>query len=435
MLKDFRIGVLAYVVTIVALSNALAYALLLTDWYVIPGLLVIALIAVAMLCYRYVTRTNRDLAKFLFALRHHDFNLQVAQSETGGGFKELRSEMEKVLRVSADLKLARESRFQLLQAILNEMPSGVLLVNKNEEIALTNRAFLHYAQTPQCQNLPQLEEHITGIQKILHEVQHGRQSFSIQVAGESHQLLASYIRLKFEEELDLYVIHSAADSLENTELDAWNKLIRILTHEIMNSVTSISSLSATGLEILSEPEQQENLRKAMKAIQRRSNGLLDFVERYRRFTNVAAPQKEWLTIQEELRTVQSLMQTELGGIQIEMKGDEELKVFADKAQFQQVIQNVLLNAAHALGKTENPQIQINWFSEGSFKKVLIRDNGMGISPEQLNDVFIPFFTTRETGSGIGLSLVRQIMQKHRGGASIASEQGSFTEISLRFPEN
>jgi len=435
MLKQFQRGLLFRVLLLVLFTNALALSAWVMHWYMVTLLLGILNLLLVIDLYRYISKTNADLAKFFFSLRHHDFSINLAGRNSGAHFEELHDELKAVLQISANIKLEQESRFQLLQLLLNEMQSGVLLLDHEHNIVLTNVAFQSQVNAPSCNSLSQLEEHISGISTILEEVKHGRKNFTLNAHASSDVLVSSYTNIQFDTTLHLYVFHKVSDSFETHEMQAWIKLIRILTHEIMNSVTSISSLSATSLEILDETTYDESLHQALSTIKRRCDGLLIFVDHYRRFTDVSVPKKQWITVQSKVDELLALMEHDLGGVEVIVEGDASMAVFADNTHLTHVLQNLFLNAFHALEEVESPKINLSWEQDGNRKTISVKDNGVGISPEKMQEVFVPFYTTREGGSGIGLPLVRQIMQKHGGGVSLKSEEGIYTEAILRFPDH
>ncbi|EGF59920.1 sensor histidine kinase [Bacteroides fluxus] len=218
--------------------------------------------------------------------------------------------------------------------------------------------------------------------------------------------------------------------LERNEMEAWQKLIRVLTHEIMNSITPIISLSET----LSEREMTEKnypvMRQGMQTIHRRSKGLLEFVENYRKLTRLPAPVRRPVSIRELLQDLKKLFSEEY--IHIELpETDRTLQI--DRIQIEQVLINLIKNAKEACSKKEEPLIEIRMVPAFSWQCLItIRDNGGGIMPEVQDKIFVPFFTTKTSGSGIGLSLCKQIMNRHGGNITVQSTVGQGSCFTLQF---
>lgn len=218
--------------------------------------------------------------------------------------------------------------------------------------------------------------------------------------------------------------------LERNEMEAWQKLIRVLTHEIMNSITPIISLSET----LSEREMTEKnypvMRQGMQTIHRRSKGLLEFVENYRKLTRLPAPVRCPVSVRELLQDLQKLFSEEYIRIEIPQT-NRTLQI--DRTQIEQVLINLIKNAKEACGKVQNPLIEVKMNPTMSWQCLItVQDNGEGILPEVQDKIFVPFFTTKTSGSGIGLSLCKQIMNRHGGNITVQSIIGQGSCFTLQF---
>lgn len=238
---------------------------------------------------------------------------------------------------------------------------------------------------------------------------------------------------KEQQIISLKNIHSV---LERNEMEAWQKLIRVLTHEIMNSITPIISLSETlserGIpEQLGEKEYSIIL-QAMQTIHRRSKGLLEFVENYRRLTRIPAPVRTKVSIAELFMDLKKLFPEEYIHFETPLS---ELNLYIDRAQIEQVLINLLKNAREACGKQADKNIRVEITTAPANNKIMtVSDNGEGILPDVLDKIFVPFFSTKTTGSGIGLSLCKQIMTLHEGSINVKSESGKGSRFILTFPK-
>lgn len=213
-------------------------------------------------------------------------------------------------------------------------------------------------------------------------------------------------------------------TLERNEMEAWQKLIRVLTHEIMNSITPVISLSETlSKRCKAYPEDAHNrssIQQGMEVIHRRSKGLLEFVENYRRLTRIASPVKTRIFVKDFFSDLRRLCPEPYICFRL---SDESLEWFADRSQMEQVFLNLLKNAREACAEKTDPEIIVAAASAGNRLVFTVRDNGMGVLPEVIDRVFVPFFTTKPSGSGIGLSICKQIVALHGGHISVESENG------------
>lgn len=220
------------------------------------------------------------------------------------------------------------------------------------------------------------------------------------------------------------------------ETEAWQKLIRVLTHEIMNSIAPIISLSETVTERAAQNGMNERdyaiMLQAMQTIHRRSKGLLDFVENYRKLTRIPTPMMQIFPISTLFNDMQKLVPAD--GIHVVYSiRPSELRLYADRSMIEQVLINLLKNAVEACCDSERPEIQVEAFRQDGMPVITVSDNGSGIVPEALDKVFVPFFTTKPGGSGIGLSVCRQILNRHGGNITVVSEMEKGTTFTMQFP--
>jgi two-component system nitrogen regulation sensor histidine kinase NtrY len=235
--------------------------------------------------------------------------------------------------------------------------------------------------------------------------------------------------------------------LENQEIESWQKLIRVLTHEIMNSITPISSLTSTVDGLLMsyideqniEEEEAEDLidiRSAIHTIRKRSDGLIHFVDTYRNLTKIPTPNFKQALVCSLLENVRLLFKEECKNKKIDFKievNPENIVINADVQLIEQVIINLVKNSIQALEGVKSPKISIKAsYNQRSRPTIQVSDNGKGIIKEVLDKIFIPFFTTKTSGSGIGLSLSRQILRLHNGSISARSVPNKETTFTLTF---
>jgi signal transduction histidine kinase len=234
--------------------------------------------------------------------------------------------------------------------------------------------------------------------------------------------------------------------LEEKEMEAWQNLVRVLTHEIMNSVTPISSLAGVVEEELQKKletnhlsmqrDEAEDMHLSVQTISKRSEGLIKFVKEFRSLTHIPKPKVLQVAVKPLLDELAMLHKKELADNNIAISvlvEPETMMVMADKTLIEQVLINLIKNAIQAFGEKTDKKISLYaHLNETGNVLISVKDNGTGIEPEALEKIFIPFFSTKKTGSGIGLSLSRQIMRQHEGNISVKSEMGEGTEFVLRF---
>ena len=277
--------------------------------------------------------------------------------------------------------------------------------------------------------------------------EHGKKLIEMKLTGESYFTSAAVSTLIIlDKPLKLITLQNINSEIEQKEIEAWHKLIRILTHEIMNSVTPISSLTETMESLLQHKDGTEkkldelkqetisDIRFSLSTIQKRTDGLLHFVDNYRKLTKVPKPSLEKVDLKPFVSSVTKLMEHELQrrNIHLELQLADGLEVSLDPILIEQVLINVITNGIHAVDDVEQAHVRIKTQQHEKQIVVTITDNGKGISQKELSEIFIPFFTTKKDGSGIGLSLSKQIMAVHGGSIKVKSELGVGTSVFLHF---
>lgn len=390
---------------------------------------------------RFVDRTNRDLARFFQAVRYSDFSQTYVTGGLGSSFDELKRSFNEVLDAFRATRAEKEEQALYLQMVVQHIGVGLVAFDRQGEVSLINNAAKRLLRVNRLGNVSDLESRGPGLAQTLTTLGPRRKALlRLEEDGEVRQLacFAALFRTG-EEEHRLVSLHDIQSELEEQEMEAWQRLIRVLTHEIMNSITPIASLSATAEGLLQQEtiagEDVSDVRTAVHTIQRRSQGLLQFVDAYRDLTRVPAPDFQITPVSGLFERVTQLMahQFEEAGVELVHAVDPpSLEVTADPGQVEQVLINLLRNACDAAGGRDGARVELTASMDRDRVVIDVADNGTGIVEEALDKLFIPFFTTKQDGSGIGLSLCRQIMRLHRGTISARSEPGVRTEFSLRF---
>ena len=421
-MKRFAIRVVLHILLIVLLSIG-SYLLFQKQLWFSTTICMILLIITAVHLYRMQFKQIALLRRLTDGLRYNTFHPPFKNKI----MNEWAEELSDTLKDFRGKLLAEEIKHQYYENLLNKVDTAVLVADKAGHIEWMNQAAVtHLGQISQ---LPEslLKASATSDTPVIRIEQNNTvlemavscTTFATQ--GREQQLIS------------LKNIHSV---LERNEMEAWQKLIRVLTHEIMNSITPIISLSETLSErgIPSQPGEKEYsvMLQAMQTIHRRSKGLLEFVENYRRLTRIPTPIRTQISVAELFTDLKKLFPEE--EFQFEAPSPE-LKLNADRTQIEQVLINLLKNAREACNRKldKNIQVKVKKLSTGN-TALTISDNGEGILPDVLDKIFVPFFTTKTSGSGIGLSLCKQIMTLHEGSINVKSEVGKGSSFILTFPK-
>jgi len=345
----------------------------------------------------------------------------------------------------AERQPSREEEFQYLKNIVHHAGTGLITYNSKGDIQILNMAARRLLNLESADNISELKNvSVPLYESILRLRTGGRDLVRTEVGGNIIDLAVYAIQLNLhEDEYKLISLQNIQSELEEKEMEAWHNLVRVLTHEIMNSVTPISSLAHTVSEELkdkqdksegSEAEDLEDLVLALGTIKKRSEGLIRFVKDFRSLTRVPLPDISDIRVSLLLEEICVLYKKELKHIHIQVDvHPEDLTIRADKDQIEQVLINLLQNAIHALEDEKHARIILSGGRDKDGRPFLsVSDNGPGIEEEALAKIFIPFFTTKKSGSGIGLSLSRQIMRQHQGTISVKTVENEGTEFILRF---
>lgn len=449
--KKFSIQVIFRVLIILALALLISYFYfnqdrlqLIFTFIVIITLLIIAVVEMIW----FVSKTNRELSKFILSIKYSDFSVYFPEEKQKGYLSELYQSFNTIIDSFKELSGEKHLQYELLQLIITQVKLGIICTNGKNEIVLMNMAAENQLGVFKTKTWPQLSRKADSFTSKIDELrQGGNNIIDLRTTSESKQLFVQVSHSKlFDEPHRIVTFHDIRQEIEQKESEAWIRLIRILNHEIMNSVTPISSLSETILMILGSEEENKNWEhldkenfsdvvRSVKTIQKRSEGLFNFVTEYRKLTKIPTPKKEDILVSELLQNVEQLWKTEIEKNQIKFSkqlAEEDLKISVDPTLIEQVLINLVKNSIQALEKTTNPKLTISALKFEDGINILIKDNGKGIPADIIDDIFVPFYTTKEKGSGIGLSLSRQIMRLHGGTISVQSveKEGSVFKLSF-----
>ena len=396
-----------------------------------------------------INRTNNDLERFLSGIHDQESSLRFPD-EGSTSFKKLHSRMNDVFNIIQKGKIESEKSRQILQSVVDHVNTGLLSFDSNGVIEFQNNAlqrFIDIEAHGQLASLRTVDKELCDI--LLTIIPGNDVLYKLKRDNLIRSVLIKATKLKSENKvLTIVSFEDITGELERKELDSWQRLIRVLTHEIMNSISPVTSLTSVIAGYFKnrdgEPLPQDKIDdkvisktlSGLNTIEETGIGLLDFVEKYRSLTLLPQPKPETFRIENLFGKCKELMESTIpANIVIQTSVNPEgLSLTADQSQVEQVLINLVKNSVEALGNVKKGTIRLNAFSVNGEVQIEVDDNGPGIPDEIKEDIFVPFYTTRENGSGIGLSLSRQIMQNHHGTISVNSIAGNGATFCLRFPD-
>jgi len=444
----FYLSIIIHVVLITIASFTFFYFLTVTNQMTTAaGIGIIGIFLMFRLIY-YVNRTNRILGDFFLYLREDNPSLTYTRKYTDRNFKGLNQKLELLIREFKEDRLEKEIQAKYMQTIVNNVTTGIISFDQSGCVHLLNNAARELLNIRQLKMIEELNHYYPGLGSRIMLLNPREQIAEKIITKEKFHLLSintSIIKMKGIRN-HIITLNDIKYQMEEQEIESWKKLIRVINHEIMNSITPITTLTTAiknklqkkGIKQIHRDIAENDIRDAVIStdiIEERSKGLINFIDRYRKLTKLAPLEISSVDIKEMCQKIQFLFKEEPGMKGIILKVDCKNKdtLQADPKMLEQVMINLVKNSMEALEGVKNPYIELGYYLDEEQSKVIsITDNGVGIEPEAREQVFVPFFTTKQGGSGIGLSLCRQIIRMHRGEIRIDSEPGRGTIVKLRF---
>ncbi|MEO1515038.1 MAG: ATP-binding protein [Bacteroidota bacterium] len=443
MLKGFTSNILIRIFLMALLMAGLGYFLFRTDFYISAGMMVVLIGFLIWDLIRYTNQTNRDITTFLTGIKYDDFALRFSGDKKGRSFQQMYNSFNQINSKFLEIRAEKEAQFLYLQNIVESAEVGLLCVDQNGEVILINRELKKLLGKPYLISFEFLSRVNKDLYKGLLTMENGdRKLLRINLNDQLLQLSIQARKFKIKDDLfSLYSVQNIQNELEVQEVRSWQKLIRILTHEIMNSVTPIISLSSAVHDRLGDqdrPLEKEDIQEmamAISAIQKRTEGLLHFTDTYRKLTKVPPPVFQEVDLGQLTERIHTLFKPVLKteNIQFELSPLRgPLLIQADPRLLEQVLINLIKNAIDAFDEEqEERHIRLSCARLSVAKcKIQLADNGPGIPLDLLDQIFVPFYTTKKEGSGIGLSLSRQIIQMHQGTINVESKVGAGTVFTI-----
>ena len=446
--KNFYFQTIGRVVFITATSLMLAF-LLVRENYVFSVLTLIALVLQASYLIKYVNETNRKIAYFFDAIKNEDFTLRFPEKLTLKSLEELNHSLNMLNEMIQKIHLKNQTQERFYQEILKQADIGILAINNKGHILFANPRLEHMLNYTPLNHIKQLSQIDENLYRVFSELKpFERRMFQLTNEREKIDLAIKSSSFNLDDqELLLVVIQDIHQELDEKETESWTRLIRVLTHEIMNSITPITSISDSILKYqtladknpvdeTSYQKRLENTIKGLEVIKDQGANLMSFVQSYRSFLNVPLPDKKIVRVQNLLEKVIMLMgqDKKFSNTSIELlMDDQDLELFIDEKQITQVLINLSRNALQSMEQLKNSSLKlIAGINNAGQKYIEVKDNGPGIPHELINEIFVPFFTTKNSGTGVGLSLSKQILRMHGGNLKLNSIPNKETSFFLIF---
>lgn len=444
---DYRVGLLGRIALVAASLFLLAYAII-DGWGVFMiSLFLILVVFQIIFLVRYSESSFKKVRLFLDNIKQDKYSQLYPVKFDGTETDDLHIEFNAILAKLKEDQAEKEANYQYFRSVFKHLSIGLITFGENGEIQILNVAAKRILNVDDLKNINEVE----SINKELHLAIQNLRTGGSELIKIAHpdgimQLSVYVIELLMRgERFKLVSLQNIQSELEEKEMEAWQNLVKILTHEIMNSIAPISSLASTLKGEIEEkmdhnqpmtPSEMEDCLMGISTIEKRSEGLISFVSEFRSLAHIPTPKFGIIGISKLFDQLEVLLQNQLETQGITLKKDlnpKELILFGDQTQIEQVMINLLQNAIQALEEAETKIITMKAFIDESGKIILeVCDTGKGIEEEALGKIFIPFFTTKKKGSGIGLSLSKQIMRRHKGNIQVRSKLGEGTTFKLIF---
>jgi two-component system nitrogen regulation sensor histidine kinase NtrY len=447
--RNLYLNIIVRVLILLIISLFFSYFALVDFSLRLSIIFALLLIAVTVNLISYLNTTNRKIKFFFDSVRNDDSTLLIPTGTKEKSFRELYESMQKVNLQIQKLRIENRNQEQYFQILIEHIAAGIISFDDKGFILHANSAVKKLLSIEILTHLKQLERINEGLYNAIRDIRSGeRRLIGLLTPGGEIQLSLKATTLYVKE--SQFIILSVQDiknELDEKELESWMKLIRVLMHEIMNSITPITSLSESLSRIYTPgdvPLRPEDITRktidttilGLDVIRDRGKGLMSFVESYRKLTRVPEPVKKSFRVAELFDRIRLLYDSleNSGNAVLEIREiDREAQLFADQNLISQVLINLLKNAVEANEDNSEARIVLSVsIADGYASEICVTDNGIGIKGEVLDKIFIPFFTTRQDGSGIGLSLSKQIMRMHGGSLKVKSVPGVETTFCLSF---
>ncbi len=447
VLDRFNISIFIQVMFIAIVGMLLTTAMTMDFMQMTAAGLLVLWIGQILFLNFFMSRIQRDVIRFMEALRNQDTTQFFHYKRTGKYFQNLYALFNEITGNFRLIRIEKEMENQFFRETIKQSASGIMAADDSGNILLINRTALDLLGMDRVSNLNDLLSHHPDLAGIFSHDKPKDHQVKIFPKGKMVHLAvkSSVIKLR-DTKATIYSFLDITLEMDRRELEAWLKLIRVLNHEITNSVVPIQVLASSLYEMFEERQDKDPGKEmegqlmdrtilGLKTIVKRSKGLSEFIDTFRNFTSIDEPDIKSIRVSELFDHVLSLMSGELEKHGVKTSTDispANLEIPADEKLIEQTLINLMKNSIQAITETGTPLIMLKGYKSDEKVCIEVTDNGKGITAEIIDHVFTPFFTTRKDGSGIGLSLARQVMQMHNGSIRVSSEENGSTTFTLDF---
>jgi two-component system, NtrC family, nitrogen regulation sensor histidine kinase NtrY len=446
MFKSVEWRILIRIVLLFIALSAAAY-LFVKAMFIYLVIMVPVIVYQVIELYRFQRKAHVELDQFVESVHYRDFSRYFDVKHAPIELQPLRKGFNEINTTFKVISKERETQYQYLQKILELIDTGILSYKEhNGEVIWMNESLKRMLQLPYLKTIHSLQRRDNELYREIMMLKPGETKVTVaHLEKDSFKVLLSATTFQTDgQKYKLIAFQNVNEALDETESKAWQKLLSVMTHEIMNSVAPISSLAETLKHRLqqnnrngdAEPGSMDDLELGIDTIKRRSEGLLKFAETYRNLNKITTLNLKKVYVRDLFENMHQLMQPTMAQKNIELEiilKDPDLQLEADTNLVEQVLINLIVNAMEAVKDREEPRIILSAYLTGNRRTVIkVTDNGIGMPDEVVDKIFIPFFSTKKNGSGIGLSLCKQIMMLHRGNVQVQSIEGQGTAFLMLF---
>lgn len=444
---DYKVGLLGRIVLLAVSLFLLAYFILNGAGVFVISLFIILILAQIVFLLSYAESSFKKVRQFLNNIKQDNYTNVYPVKFDGTETDDLHIEFNAILAKLQEDQAEKEANYQYFRSVFQHLSIGLITFDEEGKVQIVNTAAKRMLNILQLTQIGEVEK----INKELHHAIHSLRTGGSELIKIAHpdgimQLSVYVIELVLRDtKFKLVSLQNIQSELEEKEMEAWQNLVRVLTHEIMNSIAPISSLAATvkgdieskiDINETINPNDLEDYLMAISTIEKRSQGMINFVSDFRSLAHIPAPRFQTIRLKGLFDQLETLMQHQFDANQIQFKKHiepEDLILFGDQSLIEQVLINLIQNAIQAVEDTVSRIISLEAFIDEAGKIIIeVADSGRGIEEEAMSKIFIPFFTTKKKGSGIGLSLSKQIMRRHKGNIQVRSKLGEGTTFKLIF---
>lgn len=445
--NSFKVKIFIRLILLVVTAFAAAICLYYFGFYYTTFIITAVFISLVVEFFRFANKTNQDLNHFLLSIKYGDYS-QKYSPHPEKSLRELRETFNLVTEEFQRLKMEKETNYIFLQTAVEYIPIAMICYEeKSGNVLLLNNAAKKLIGVEYIPQISFLEKSNKRLINSIMAVEDGQQEF-FKLGGEIQEDTISVIKRKItvaDTSCFIVVIQNIRNELDLHEIEVWQKFVRVVTHEIMNSITPISSLTETLKEMVREEmkdmqhhaskEMLIDIQRGLDAIGNRCNSLTDFVSSYRKLTRIPLPQKKHFKVHDLFSRLQTLYGEDMLNNHIDFSvylSDHDMELFADRDQLEQALINLVNNARDVVRGTKDAHIKLAAYAKGKNIELVVYDNGIKLDEDILDKIFIPFFSTKSGGSGIGLTLTRQLVINNAGTVFLSQQYEIGKAFHIKF---